>query len=215
VSSLALSPSNHRQLQRSGFHGEAPSSCPDPSRSAASHATGAKKGRGINPRLNHKSQTPAKRKLYFTTSVKKFGCVVVCPFNVAVNEIKYVPGGVACPVGLFGRLAHDPAPSATTASNANVNANRRDRRNINATPPIINETSSTPIPPPNPRPPGWNPVCVTVVPWQKVCNCTACSAPPGHTTVFGIKFTLMSGEEEVAVKVTVPVCPGAQVMINP
>jgi hypothetical protein len=160
-------------------------------------------------------QTNRRKKLYFTTSVRKFGCVVDCPFNVAVSEIVYVPGGVACPVGLFGKLPHEPAPNATKANTAKLIPTRRERPETNAIPPISSEPNSIPIPPPNPKPPGKDPVCVTVVPWQYVCSCTACSAPPGHVTVFGIKFTLISGEFAVAVNVTVPVCPGAQVMINP
>ena len=63
--------------------------------------------------------------IYFTTNVRKIGNVCVCPFNVVVSEMKYVPAGVACPVGLFAKLAHDPAPTAINMSIAKVRAIRR------------------------------------------------------------------------------------------
>ena len=81
---------------------------------------------------------------------------MVVPFTVALNVTEYFPGGVAVPVGLFGRLAHAAPPKAISVSTANDSVHRGSRLLIvSTTPPNINPRSSTPSPPPDP--PGVGP----------------------------------------------------------
>jgi hypothetical protein len=105
---------------------------------------------------------------YFTTNVKKFDKVCVCPFNVVVNDKLYVPAGVA-PFGPVGKLLQAADPTATNNKAANVKATRRFRRNVHTSPPKPNivVASNNPSPPPIPGIAGAAPVDV-VAPWQNV-----------------------------------------------
>lgn len=102
--------------------------------------------------------------IYFTTRVRKFGSVCVCPLKVVVNVRLYVPGGVA-PFGPFARPPHAAVPSATSINTANVSATRRLRCMAHAIPPRPSDKSSSAIPPAGQLPGrlGANPVFVAPV----------------------------------------------------
>lgn len=78
-----------------------------------------------------------------------------------------MPGGVA-PFGPFARLPQAAVPSATSINTAKVNATRRFRCIIQASPPRPSDKSSSAIPPAGQLPGtlGANPVFVA--PWQYV-----------------------------------------------
>ena len=151
---------------------------------------------------------------YFTTNVKKLAKVCVCPFKVVVSDKLYVPAGVA-PFGPDGKLLHAADPNATNNNVANVNTTRRFRRNAHTAPPNIIDTSSNPIPPPIPPTGGANPVAV-VAPWQNVWIANATSTDdPFNVTDPGITLQVINTDDGTHPSCTVPVTPGAPVIINP
>jgi hypothetical protein len=109
-------------------------------------------------------------------------------------------------------------PNATSNKVANVKATRWFRRHVPTAPPSIIETSTNPIPPPTPPippPGGANPVEV-VAPWQNVCIANATStAEPFKVTDPGITLHVINTEFGTQPSCTVPVTPGAPVIINP
>lgn len=112
---------------------------------------------------------------------------------------------------------HAADPNATNNNVANVNATRRFRRNVQINPPKPNtiDASSNPIPPPIPPKGATNPVDV-VVPWQNVWIANATSTDvPFNTTDPGITLHVINTEDGTHPNCTVPVTPGAPVIINP
>jgi hypothetical protein len=143
------------------------------------------------------------------------GVVVVVPFTVALNVTEYFPGGVAVPVGLFGKLAHAAPPKAISVSTANDSAHRGSRLLIvSTTPPNINPRSSTPSPPPDP--PGVGP-SGAVFAVQNVFSTIATSVgPPGvRVTLAGSGWHVIVGDEVAQLNVTVPLKPGIAVSTIP
>ena len=127
-----------------------------------------------------------------------------------------MPAGVA-PFGPDGKLLQAADPKATNNNVANVRATRRFRRNVQTNPPkpTIIVASGNPSPPPIPPIGVRKPVAV-VVPWQKVCIANATSVdPPFKVTVAGITLQVSSAEFGTHPSCTVPVTPGAPVIINP
>jgi hypothetical protein len=110
---------------------------------------------------------------------------------------------------------HAADPNATSNSVANVKATRRFRRNAHTAPPSIIEPNSNPSPPPIPPTGDTNPVEV-VAPWQNVCIANATSTDdPFKVTEPGITLHVINAEFGTHPNCTVPVTPGAPVIINP
>jgi hypothetical protein len=112
-------------------------------------------------------------------------------------------------------------PNATNNKVANVKATRRFRRNVHTNPlnPAIIVASSKPIPPPSPPPipptGGADPVEV-VAPWQNVCIANATPTDvPFKVAVPGITLHVISADDGTHPNCTVPVTPGAPLIINP
>ena len=108
-------------------------------------------------------------------------------------------------------------PNATSSKVANVKATLRFRRNVHTNPPKPNIIVASNIRSPPPIPPtgGANPVDV-VAPWQNVCIANATSTDdPFNVTDPGITLHVISTDDGTHPSCTVPVTPGAPVIINP
>lgn len=136
------------------------------------------------------------------------------PFGaVAVTTNGYDPGGVACPLGDFGKLLHADIPTAISISTPNESATRGRRLNVHIAPQSDMLASNIANPPANPPGNGLNP---GTAPLQNVCTTIATLiAAPVNTIELGTMLHVMSADELVHPSCTVPVVPAVPVSVKP
>lgn len=116
-------------------------------------------------------------------------------------------------MGPLGKLAQAADPSAISRTVAKVTARRRLRCSVHSIPAKARITIGQPNFPPKLK---GRVAPVFVAPWQNVWMPKAiCVVPPFRTTLLGITWQVIKFDDGMQPSCTVPVTPGAPLIMSP